>query len=663
MNFQDFIQHQRVLGEYIVSLYFELSKIAQKSVTRETREKLFKVVSSFTEARRDFLDNDRELRDMGKFPYEMHSIFASGVRYAIRKFDFLNRQVRIDFGIELKKDSLDTRILSRYKYIAEMDSLSPLEQYEKRNILRHSKTLKGGLIRNLEYSLNDLETEIRTEFPDIEYIKERYNTASSILMQYLNEFPKEDNLVENFNFLQICYRMVRFGKFSRVAPKEVKVKDYEEINGKWVPKINTRQVDSNSIRKVENVTIPELKKIVKFTGSVGETAERKNENVHVDVWRKLNIEVNQLREKNEQFKARLEQTTKDWQIAEKKAATAYTKEAGVELCEVHAELELLRKQIKEDAQARIELEGNIQHLRNELTFKEKFHSEEINELRTGLSKQYETILQQSLQELREQHEGKMRKMEMLYEQKIKDLQAEANRESVAASRAIEELDVSHQNIESLYIRISKLEATNAALNGRNSELGKLLANERRRHTSDIAKVDAELQLRDEVIQQLQESVAYEKLLYDEENLSQGKYVVTTREIAKYEPKVTVTNKGTNEVQVDGRRFKCKIAPVSQWNVTSAAHEPSTNIVMKSLKWQIGKSIKTSPCNADEEEVTGADGIKHTIIRHVSNHRIINEESSSGEKNPLRRKWIYHVFHRGKRSPHPSWLLKVLGAIT
>ncbi|XP_073811762.1 lamin-C-like [Musca autumnalis] len=437
---------------------------------------------------------------------------------------------------------------------------------------------------------------------------------------------------------------------SRVAPKEVKVKDYEEINGKWVPKINTRQVDSNSIRKVENVTIPELKKIVKFTGSVGETTERKNENVHVDVSRKLNIEVNQLREKNEQLKARLEQTTKDWQIAEKKArmyesraadlnakydaATAYTKEAGVELCEVHAELELLRKQIKEDTQARIELEGNIQHLRKELTFKEKFHSEEINELRSGLSKQYETILQQSLQELCEQHEGKMRKMKMLYEQKIKDLQAEANRESVAASSAIEELDVSRQNIESLYIRISKLESTNAALNGRNCDLEKLLANERRRHASEIAKVDAELQ-------QLQESVVYEKLLYDEEVSSQTEWAVTSREydieISKGDPKARVQQKGTNEVQIDGG------ATVSQ------SHEN-------------GKDIKTTLYNANEE-VAGADRVKRRIIRHVSNHRIIDEESSSAEKNPPRRKWIYHVFHRGKRSHHPYWLLKVLGAIT
>ncbi|XP_073821408.1 lamin-C-like [Musca autumnalis] len=357
----------------------------------------------------------------------------------------------------------------------------------------------------------------------------------------------------------------------------------------------------------------------------------------------LKVKVNQLLEENKKLKSNLEHKSKDWQVAEEKAqkyesraaklsvkyqaADAYRKKAVDELYEIRKEVEYLQH--------------NIQSLREEITHKEKNH----------------------LQELREHHEGQMREMKMLYEQKIKDLQAEANRESVAASSAIEELDVSRQNIESLYIHISKLEATNAALNGRNFELGKLLANERRRHASDIAKVDAELQLREEVTQQLQESAAYDKLLCDEENSSQRKYFVTTREIAKYAPKVTVQNKGTNEVQVDGRRFKCKIAPVSQWNVTSAADEPSTTIVMKSLKCQIGKSINTSTCNADEKEVAGADGIKHTIIHHVSNHRILNEESSSGEKNPLRRKWIYHVFHRGKRSPHPSWLLKVLGAIT
>ncbi|XP_073827715.1 uncharacterized protein [Musca autumnalis] len=647
MNFQDFIQHQRVLGEYIVSLYLELSKIAQKSVTRETREKLFKVGSSFTEARRDFLDNDRELRDMGKFPYEMHSIFASGVRYAIKKFDFLNRQVRIDFGIESKKYSLDTRILSRYKYIAEMDSLSPLEQYEKRNILRHSKTLKGGLIREFEYSLNALETEIRNEFLSVEDVKDRYDIAASVLMQYLNEFPKEDDLVENFNFLQICYRMVRFGKISRVAPKEVKVKDYEEINGKWFPKINTRQVDSNSIRKVENVTIPELKKIVKFTGSVGETTERKNENGRGDVSRKLESKINRLREENEKLESKLSKKTKDCRIAEEKtrfyesraedlsarfnAAYAEKEKAVEDFCEVQTELESLRKELdearkrlKDESLLRMDLRKNIQVLRSELTQKDHNHLQEVNEIRTRhqveicevssrLSEEYEFKLDQASQELREQYEVQMR-----------DNRAEIN---------------------IMKSRIVALESTNAELNSRNCNLAKLLANERRRHASDIAKVEAELQrCRDEMTQQLHEYqdpmdikdsldfevAAYKKLVCGSEKDDIG--ISECEAKAKF---LKVPNKGTDEVQVDGRRFKCKIAPVSQWYVSSATHE---------------------------EEVAGADHIRHTIIRHMSSHHI-NDERFSGEKYPLRRKWIYHVFKQWKRSPHPSWLLKVLGAIT
>ncbi|XP_073821399.1 lamin Dm0-like [Musca autumnalis] len=394
---------------------------------------------------------------------------------------------------------------------------------------------------------------------------------------------------------------------------------------------------------------------VQFSGRVGstqevvrgsETTETQNENVRVDVSRKLKIEVNQLREKNEQLKARLEQRTTDWQIAEKKArmygsraadlnakydaVNAYTKEAGDELCEVHAELVFLRKQMKEahkrlqdEARARIELEGNIQRLRCELTFKEKFHSEEINELRTRLSAQYEA----TLQELRVQFEGQM-----------------------SSNRA---------EINIMKSRIIELEATNATLNARNYDLEKLLDNERARHVTDFANMEAELQLcRDEMAQQLQESTAYDKLLCVEEDSSQTEWVVTSREddieISKGYPKARVQQKG--EVQIDGG------ATVSQMFVTDSAQEPPTKIMMKPRKWKSGENIKTTLYNANEE-VAGADRVKRRIIRHVSNHSIINEESSSAEKNPPRRKWLYHVFHRGKKSHHPYWLLKVLGAIT
>ncbi|XP_073835809.1 lamin-C-like [Musca autumnalis] len=510
----------------------------------------------------------------------------------------------------------------------------------------------------------------------------------------------------------------------------MKVKDYEEINGKWVPKINTRQVDSNSIRKVENVTILELKKIVKFTGSVGETTGRKNENVRADVSLKFKSEINQLREENEQLKTRLDQRTKACSISEEKAriygsqvadvsakynAAHAKKEKAVEkLGEVQKESECLRKQLDEarkylnaESMIRTDLQNRIQSLRDELTFKEQNHLREIDEIYSShqlkisvvderLCEQYKALLKQSLQELREQHEGQMRKMKMLYEQKIKDLQAEANRESVAASSAIEELDVSRQNIESLYIRISKLEATNAALNGRNCDLEKLLANERRRHAYDIANVESELQwCRDKMAQQhleyqglmaIKDSLDFEVAAY--EKLLCGS-VKDDIDISECEPKAEffkVPKKGTNEVQTVGRRVKRKIrleridggasAPGSQWYATSAAHEPA-NIVMKSLKWQCGESIKRSPCNAVDEEADGADDIKRTVISRVSCHGATGtgarsclqngssyEERFIGKQYPTKSNVIYKMFHRWKKDPRRhSWLLKVLGAIT
>lgn len=209
------------------------------------------------------------------------------------------------------------------------------------------------------------------------------------------------------------------------------------------------------------------------------------------------------------------------------AANADRKKAVDDLNELQKELERLRKQLDEarkhledETLARVDLENNIQSLREELTFKDQIHSQEINETRSRrqveiseidgrLCEQYEAKLQQSLQELREQYEGQMRanrdEIEMLYEQKIKNLQAAANRNSGAASSAIDELRATRTRIDTLNSRINELESTNAALNARIRDLEQLLDNERARHNSDIANLEAELQrLRDEMAQQLQE---------------------------------------------------------------------------------------------------------------------------------------------------------------
>lgn len=143
------------------------------------------------------------------------------------------------------------------------------------------------------------------------------------------------------------------------------------------------------------------------------------------------------------------------------------------------QLEEARKHLEDETLARVDLENTVQSLREELTFKDQVHSQELSETRTRrqveiseidgrLSEQYEAKLQQSLQELRDQYEAQMRanrdEIELLYENKIKNLQNAAQRNSSAASSAYEELRTTRTKIDTLGSRISELEAQNSALN-------------------------------------------------------------------------------------------------------------------------------------------------------------------------------------------------------
>ena len=120
-------------------------------------------------------------------------------------------------------------------------------------------------------------------------------------------------------------------------------------------------------------------------------------------------------------------------VVERKKATDEMKELEKECEKLRKQLEELRKHLEDETLARIDLENNVQSLREELSFKEQVYNQELTETRTRrqveiseidgrLTEQYEAKLQQSLQELRDQYEAQMRanrdEIEMLYENKV-----------------------------------------------------------------------------------------------------------------------------------------------------------------------------------------------------------------------------------------------------
>lgn len=209
-------------------------------------------------------------------------------------------------------------------------------------------------------------------------------------------------------------------------------------------------------------------------------------------------------------------------------------------------LDALRKSLEEETLARVDLENNMQSLKEELTFKDQVFQQELSESRSRrqveiseidgrLTEQYEAKLQQSLQELRDQYEGQMRgnrdEIEGLYENKIKGLQAQIARANTASSAAHEELRVVRSRADGLNGKISDLEATNSALSSRIREMETILEAERARFHRELQGVEAELaRLREEMAQQLLEYqdlmdikvsldleiAAYRKLLEGEE---------------------------------------------------------------------------------------------------------------------------------------------------
>uniref|UniRef100_A0AAG5DSF4 Lamin n=1 Tax=Anopheles atroparvus TaxID=41427 RepID=A0AAG5DSF4_ANOAO len=468
-----------------------------------------------------------------------------------------------------------------------------------------------------------------------------------------------------------------------------RVRYLEQENSRLTMEVRTSQ--ETTTREVSNIKSMYEHELSDARKLLDETAREKA---------KLEIDAKRIWEENDDLKKRLERKTKEAADAERNARAQesranelsgkYTsllsehkkakddqKELEKELARLKKQLEVLRKNLEEETLARVDLENTVQSLREELTFKDQVHQQELTETKTRrqveiseidgmLSEQYEAKLQQTLQDLRDQYDMQLRlnreEISDLYETRLRDLELQMNEERVRhaaeKSKLMDEVERLRKDISQQLQEYQDLMDIKISLDMEIAAYDKLLSSEEVRLNITPGSQTAvfsssstgSLSRSSGPVRRTPSRAAAKRkrtVLEESDERSVSDFSVTSSakgdiEIVEVDAEgkyVKLHNKSSKEVQIGGWSLIRKVgsnetvfkfhrslkvdggAFVTVWSSDLGKdHEPPSTIVMKGQKWFAGDNMATQLLNADGEEVAASERVKRVVSTAASRHR-------------------------------------------
>ncbi|KAK7465184.1 hypothetical protein BaRGS_00037647 [Batillaria attramentaria] len=367
-----------------------------------------------------------------------------------------------------------------------------------------------------------------------------------------------------------------------------------------------------------------------------------------------------------------------------------------EIAKLEKQLAVAKKQLEDETLLRVDLENRVQSLKEDLHFKSQVYEQELEESRVRtttqieevdgrLEQEYEARLLEALRDIREQHEVDLQtvrsELETLYENKIADLKAQAERSNTASGSAWEELRVTRKRLDELQGELGKLRAENAGYELRLRDIENQMARERDEFREQTQEYSDLLEIK---IRLDREIDAYRKLLETEEsrlNISldasqskspgrtpagrgaKRKRVEMSESTAEFSQQSSSSGYARSasakggidiaEVDPDGRFIKLtnttsKDIAVGSWQLQHSAgdkettfkfhrslvvkagktttvwssdagetHNPPNDIVMKGKRWFVADEMKTVLVDTDEEEMATCQMSKSSLRSSTS----------------------------------------------